>query len=266
MNILYRRGLWFGGYLIVTLILVLSTSTELIAAPQDSDASPESIEALVRRAFESQMKEQRERIEKAEAELQAIKKDFERRSDAADEIIARRVRELLGKAEDPVEDSASLLSAEGWQAWRNHEWRTALTKFKEALAIDPGHVAALNGLGWTQVHLGEYEKAVKSFRDALKIEPQYAGAMNGLGQSLMALGRLDEAEQELLTATQSSIDEMGEAVAIKRSVTASWFGLVQVLIRQKKMVEARNWANRYLKHDPDQENMQRLLEQAGGND
>jgi Flp pilus assembly protein TadD len=266
MNILYRPRTLVGGCLIAALVLVLSTSANSEAAPQDSEAKPDSIEALVRQSFESQMKEQRERIERAEAELQEIRKEFERRSEAADEIIARRVRELLGKSDTSVDESADLLSAEGWQAWRSREWRTALGKFKEAVELDPKHVAALNGLGWTQVHLGHYENAIKTFREALKIEPQHAGAMNGLGQSLMALGRLDEAEKELLQATLSSIDEFGEAVAIKSNVTASWFGLVQVLIRQEKLDEAKVWANRYLKHDPGQKVMQGLLEQASGND
>jgi hypothetical protein len=78
----------------------------------------------------------------------------------------------------------------------------------------------------------------------------------------MILGKLDDAEADLSTSTKEIIEEYGEARAVQLEVTAAWFGVVEVNLAQKDFATAREWAERYLKHKPDDVNMKRLLENA----
>ena len=226
---------------------------------------PKGIQSDVREAFELQMRLHQTRIAKAEADLQRIKKQYQQRLQNAEKIIARRVATLASKNTPPKADPdvpAAVLSAEGWQAWRDQDWRTALSKFELAIKQEPQNTSALNGLGWTHLHLGSHADAMAGFEKVLRLEPAHGGAMNGLGQCQMALGRLDAATKTLTKATEATIEKLGESATVKKGVSASWFGLVQVLLRQNKPDEAIRWADRYLKHKPDDSMMQTLLEQA----
>ncbi len=93
-------------------------------------------------------------------------------------------------------------------------------------------------------------------------KPDNFGALNGLGRALLAQGKLDEAEKELLRATEKVIALAGELNAVKNKATASWFGLVEVNIKQNDMSMAIEWAERYLKHEPEDKMMQNLLRKA----
>jgi tetratricopeptide (TPR) repeat protein len=225
------------------------------------------IEALVRQSFELETQLQAARVAKAESDLRRVKSQLQERHRSAELIIADRVMQLLKKSEaaakvNPDADvPASLLASEGWAAWQNRDPRSALAKFKAALAKEPDLEAAQNGLGWTYVHLGDYEQAISEFKTILKVTPTHPGALNGLGQSLLALGRLDEAEQELLKATEDAISQLGEAETVRRGVTASWFGLIRTYIKKEDFESAKKWAKRYLKHKPDDKMIKPMLQQ-----
>ncbi|TWT83174.1 lipoprotein NlpI [Planctomycetes bacterium CA13] len=242
-------------------------------ASENLESDPQSIESLVREAFELETQAQQARIAKAEADLQMIKKQFEYRQKMADLIIAKRIEDLSKtriELEEEIEQiksdaSADILSAEGWKLWREQDWAAALRKFQQAVKLEPKDANIWNGLGWSYLHIGSYDKASEAFQNTLEIEPNHGGAMNGIGQSLMALGRLQEAEAKLTEATESTIKEMGEATAVKRGVTASWFGLVRALLMQDKNDAAKQWAERYLQHKPDDTMMQDLLEEIPSN-
>ncbi|WP_372896977.1 tetratricopeptide repeat protein [Stieleria sp.] len=242
----------------------LATST----LPTETD-SHKVIEALVRQSFELQMQLQMARVEKAEADLQRIKLQLQQRVDSAEDIIAARVKELIRRdvaksktGEQPEEEvSASVLTDEGWKAWRSRDTRNALKSFLSALNSEPENESARNGLGWTYVHLGEYDKAITEFKKIDKDSPVQSAALNGIGQSLLALGKLDEAEKVLLDATEEMITKAGEAQAAKMGL-AAWYGLVRTYLQQKNYEQAKQWSQRYLKHKPDDKLMKDMLEQA----
>ncbi len=254
----------------------LGPAAEQSAAKQPATSKPPTetdshkvIEALVRQSFELQMQLQMARVEKAEADLQRIKQQLQQRLDSAEDIIAARVKELvrsdMAKAkpkEEPKEVvPASVLTDEGWKAWRTHDTREALQSFLSALEIEPQNQSARNGLGWTYVHLGEYDKAITEFKKIDKDSPVQSAAINGIGQSLLALGKLDEAEKVLLDATEQMIAKQGEAQAAKMGL-AAWYGLVRTYLQQKDYEQAEQWSRRYLKHNPDDKMMKDMLEQA----
>ncbi len=246
--------------------LLFAMFTLFINSNVMADESEQSIEAKVRESFEQQMKSQEARIAKAEADLKRIKLQFERRLANAEQIIDQHAKMLaqtdkISDTEDP-DVSAAVLASEGWKAWQKQDWRTALSKFESAIQKDPKAANTINGLGWTYLHLGEYDKSLETFGKAMAIDPTHLGVLNGIGQCLMAMGRLDDAKTKLVEATQAVIDQMGEEVAIKNGATASWFGLVRLLIQKGDYVDAKIWAERFLKHKPDDVDMQSMLKQA----
>ncbi|TWU08449.1 tetratricopeptide repeat protein [Stieleria varia] len=235
--------------------------------PSPLGDSRQTIENLVRKTFQLEMELQQARVEKAEADLQRVKAQLELRKKSAEMIIADRIDQLTKEKEQQTAEPessdvpASLLASEGWAAWQKHDLRTALTKFQSALGKEPGNEAALNGLGWTYVHLAEYDKSIAEFKKLLKDSPSHPGALNGIGQSLLAKGDLDEAEKELRHATEDLIKRQGEAETAKRGV-ACWHGLVRTYLAKKNKQSAIDWAERSLKHKPDDPDMQSLLDQA----
>lgn len=235
-----------------------------------------AVEKVVRRLFELETKEKEERIKQAEADLEKVKQKFAKRLAASEETIQSRIdafmNESLSNSESkqssgdakPTEptESASELLASATELWNQQRFGSARKLLERVVALDPKNHEAWNKLGWTTLHSGETEIAIKAFRESTTLNPDNFGALNGLGRALLAQGKLDEAEKELLRATETVIALAGEENTVKNKATASWFGLVEVNIKQNDMSTAIEWAERYLKHEPEDKMMQNLLRKA----
>lgn len=246
----------------------LEPETHTLTSDQTQDR--QLVEEHVRRLFELDLKQRKDRIAQAEADLERIKAKFAKRRASAAQIIASQVEAMMqpeakmsASADQPKKaPTVTDPTAEGWRLWQQAKWNEALPMFRAGVAKDPKDAAAWNGLGWTYFHLGQWEEATKAFDRSLEIQPTHGGARNGRGRVLMVLGRLEDAEADLLKATNDTIQEYGEAQAVQNDITAAWFGLVEVNLAQKDFATAQQWAKRYLKLKPDDVNMKRLLEQA----
>jgi Tfp pilus assembly protein PilF len=238
--------------------------------PQDRVHDREVVEAHVRKLFELDMKNRQVRIAKAEEDLNRIKTKFAKRQATSEQLIASQIEAIMASNEEmpkaadtsPKAVANANPTAEGWRLWQQSKWKEALPMFLAGVEKDPNDAAAWNGLGWTRFHLAEWDDAIAAFSRALELEPTNGGARNGRGRVLMSKGRFDDAEADLLKATKDTIEEYGEAQAVQLAVTASWFGLVEVNIAQKDYATAKDWAERYLKHKPDDPSMRRLLKQV----
>lgn len=73
----------------------------------------------------------------------------------------------------------------------------AMTRFRNALTLEPGYVEALNGLGVAYGQKGRYEEAVQAFRTALAAAPDSARLLNNLGFAQFKAGHLEEASLSL---------------------------------------------------------------------
>ena len=73
----------------------------------------------------------------------------------------------------------------------------ALAHFREALAIDPNHLAAWHDIGGVCLKQGDLDEAIACFRRALALEPGYADAHLNLGTASAAMGHADEARASL---------------------------------------------------------------------
>ncbi len=76
----------------------------------------------------------------------------------------------------------------------------AIKQLKDALAIHPSFVAALNGLGVQYMKLGNHEQAIEAFRNALKLSPDSFILHLNCGITLVRLRKFAEAESELQLA------------------------------------------------------------------
>lgn len=251
---------------VVLSCLCLTTMAPTAALAQtnlDQANQAGAVEQQVRQQFQENLEKLRVRVEKTEQALEQIKAELARREELSEELIAARVAEISsGKSTKDDGVSAEVLSTEAWRAWQKQDLRTAEAKFKQALAKDPKLTNAMNGLGWVQLNSGATEDALATFEKTLVLEPTAAGAMNGVGQALIALGRMDEAETKLTKATNELIKQYGEASVVKRGMTASWFGLVRVYLQKGEPEKAAQWADRYLKHKPDDQMMKTMLDEA----
>lgn len=257
-------------------VALASLLVATVAVGQDEPASPKSVETRVRESFEMQMELEAKRIQMAEEKLARIKQRHREKIENAEEYIAKQVAMLTNgtAAPDPakvvvgeplptmVDVSASELAAEGWQLWRKRDLATALVKFRASVAKDKTDANAFNGLGWTLLNMGNAVEAKDAFRMALKIEPTHGAALNGVGQSSRALGNLEASETEFLNATQGVIAQFGEETVVRNGMTASWTSLVDVATQLQHWDVATEWAERYLKHKPDESEMKARLEKV----
>ena len=86
----------------------------------------------------------------------------------------------------------------------------ALSRYRAAVAADPGNAEAHNSLGYGLLSAGLAGEAVAPLRTAMQLQPQVAEAHNNLGLALLQAGRSREAVQPLLQAVELR-PEYGEA-------------------------------------------------------
>ncbi|HUL44619.1 MAG TPA: hypothetical protein VLY03_09700 [Bacteroidota bacterium] len=60
-------------------------------------------------------------------------------------------------------ETATQLVGDGWQAYANQQYQTALSKFTAAIGLDGNMVDAFNGAGWASAKLGQLANAATQF-------------------------------------------------------------------------------------------------------
>lgn len=112
-------------------------------------------------------------------------------SDTVDLLMARSAKLLEDEKYDvalDILDSIIELApeyAEGWTRraavfFAKKEFGQSLENLRHALAIDPSHYKAIQGLGLLMQELGEKEAALKAFRRLLKVHPHLEEAVQAV--------------------------------------------------------------------------------------
>lgn len=112
-------------------------------------------------------------------------------SDTVDLLMARTAKLLEDEKYDlalNILDSIIELApdyAEGWTRraavfFAKKEFGQSLENLRHALAIDPSHYKAIQGLGLLMQELGEKEAALKAFRRLLKVHPHLEEALQAV--------------------------------------------------------------------------------------
>lgn len=177
-------------------------------------------------------------------------------------------------ANDPPQAALDLFNKALESVKQGHRDK-AIEQLKDALAIAPTFVAALNGLGVQYMKMGNYQAAVETFMNGLKLTPdsfmlhlncgislfsmnkpaeaeaQFAAAIaknevSGAAhlyhaRTLIALNRLDDAEKDLIRAVEIGGDDIKLAHRY----------LAGIYVEKRENVEAVKQLELYLKLAPD---------------
>ncbi len=90
----------------------------------------------------------------------------------------------------------------------------ALEAWKQAVSIEPGYFAALNGIGAIQLDKKNYAEAVDAFQKALQSKADFADAHYNLGLALDGLGEPQKALQALAEARNLAPEDFDVLLAI----------------------------------------------------
>ena len=80
---------------------------------------------------------------------------------------------------------------------REGRFAEAVTNYRKALEIDPGHLRAAQNIGVALHQLGELPAALDAYKLALKLDPGHARTRSNLGHLYLDLGDLQGAKNEL---------------------------------------------------------------------
>jgi serine/threonine protein kinase/tetratricopeptide (TPR) repeat protein len=119
---------------------------------------------------------------------------------------------------------------QGWQLWQEQKLDEAMTKFRQAVELDPDNANAWNGLGWATFNSGKSQEAEQAFQKAISLDTNQPGALNGLGQIYLSQRKYDLAEPYLLKAAPRA--------------TAAWHGLARLYLLEGKFDQAESWAQK----------------------
>ena len=100
--------------------------------------------------------------------------------------------------DDALRPASLRMQASGEAALAKGENTAAIDNFEAAAAADPRNVAAFIGLAHAYEALGLPGKAVRYYREALALDPNDLGALEGQGKALVARGATARANLNLV--------------------------------------------------------------------
>lgn len=142
-------------------------------------------------------------------------------------------------------EKAESLSAEGWQLWQKRDFGAAAKKFKQSVKLNSEDANAWNGYGWALFNGGKRTEAIDAFESCIELSPKHPAGLNGLGQIYLAQGYLKKAEKYLQKAAPSA--------------PAAWYGLTRISLLNGDYEQAKMWAEKQLKQNPDNEIAKKML-------
>jgi tetratricopeptide (TPR) repeat protein len=117
------------------------------------------------------------------------------RPEAGPDVIERAKQEFLKEIQvDP--NNAGAIYILGELDRRDQKWDDAISRYTQAVKIDPNLGEAYLGWGYCLVNLKKYEDAIPPLRTAERLIPANPEVHHSLGTALERSGRKDEAQKE----------------------------------------------------------------------
>jgi serine/threonine-protein kinase len=115
----------------------------------------------------------------------------------------------------------------GQQQRQGNAWDAALVSFREALALEPDHPDAIQGLGYTQWSKGQYAEAADTLRQATQLRQGDAVLWRSLGWCSFWSQRVDEA-----------IGAFRQALELEPRDASAHYGLGKCFLAQEDFASA----------------------------
>ena len=132
--------------------------------------------------------------------------------------------------------AANSILAEGFEAHRKGDLKTALARYEAALAENPADPDALSVYGMALLHARRTDEAEAPLVKAIELSPESPGYHANLAEYCRATGQIDRAIEELETATRLAPDFakawqiLGESLIAKREYEKAAEALDRALI------------------------------------
>lgn len=152
--------------------------------------------------------------------------------------------------------------SEAKKLWDSHKIQEALELYRELVKSDPQDTVAQNGYGWCLLNTGNAKAAHETFKQCLAIDPKHGAALNGAGQSALFMRDWATAEEFLKKGSDAYTDQVPEQQRNPQNIPAAWFGLANVHLVQGNFDKAAEWAELILKYAPDNPSAKQTLENA----
>jgi tetratricopeptide (TPR) repeat protein len=135
----------------------------------------------------------------------------------------------LGRAQEALSPASQELLAQGIEDLKTGNLDAAERVFSEALRQGVKHPLVFHNLGVIAQMRGQNQEAVTRFREALALQPNYGPARLLLGSSLLALGKNAEAARELKEAAALMPEQPQAYLQLAKAyeATGNWTEAVQ---------------------------------------
>ena len=126
----------------------------------------------------------------------------------------------ISHAEDRPDPRAAALIAEGQAALSAGETQAAIDAFEEALAVDPGYTRIFLELAEVARAEGLQGKAIRYYREALARDPGNLAAISGEGEALFEKGAVEKARGNLAKLESMCGSNCPETVELRMTISS----------------------------------------------
>lgn len=108
----------------------------------------------------------------------------------------QQAEKLYGSAYDDIAKAGQELQ-KGKANNAEKKFKSALSRARDAVALDTTYHEAWNLVGYASRKLGDYPQSLDAYAHCLRIKPDYVPAREYLGEAYVELGRMAEAREQL---------------------------------------------------------------------
>lgn len=226
-------------------------------------------------------KELKEKYDALNEQMAALKRDYDKASNAQRVEIKREV------TRNSESFSAVEAMARGNDFYFAKNYSQALAAYDEAVNLNPKLAEAYNNRGIVKYKLKQFDSAVEDYSLAIKLKPNFIDALNNRGNAYAALGQLQNAAQDLQNALKlndnsaighnnlgsvyylmrnfdAAIKEYTRAIQLDPNYADAYYNRAAIYYGQGKYLQALSDLKMSLHLNPSDQTMKELYEKIIG--